>query len=117
MENGYYNNDGQKPEEQNNSGPVLNKGPVVRNMMETPSGRTGNGLSVTSLVCGIMSIVLCWGCGISIAVGLAGIICGIISLAKDQKNQGMAAAGLITSAIGLILGVILVVLYLIGSNM
>lgn len=86
--------------------------PVVRNMMETEP-KKNNSVAVGSLVCGIISIVLCWGCGISILVGLGGLICGIVSLVQNRGSQGMAVAGMITSAVGLVFGILAVVLYIV----
>ena len=35
--------------------------------------------------------------------GIVGLILGIISIAKDKPGKGMAVAGIVTSAIGIVL--------------
>lgn len=63
----------------------------------------GNGLAIASLVCGIVSIVgFCCCIPIGILGGLAGIVLGIISKMKNMEGSGMALAGIITGAVGLV---------------
>lgn len=63
-------------------------------------------LAIVSLVLGIASIVM--GCCIpilSIALGIGGIICSVMS-SKKQKS-GLATAGIVCSIIGIVVGVIM----------
>ena len=78
-----------------------------------------NGLAVTSMVLGIVSIVfLCLGAFggiITLPAGIAGIIFGAIGLNQIGKgtfssaSRGMAIAGLITSIIGFAIAVIFII--------
>ncbi|MSA01213.1 DUF4190 domain-containing protein [Lactonifactor sp. BIOML-A3] len=54
------------------------------------------------MVLGIVSIVLTC-LFIGILPGIVGLILGIISIAKDKPGKGMAVAGIVTSAIGIVL--------------
>lgn len=63
-----------------------------------------NGYGVTSLVLGIISIILCW-------IPIFGLVSGILGIifATKQKNifpTGMATSGLVTSIIGTIFSAI-----------
>jgi hypothetical protein len=72
------------------------------------SGRT-NGLAITSLVLGIVSLPLlsCYGAGIPF--GIAAVITGLISRNQIkasngmQSGEGMALAGIITGGVGAVL--------------
>lgn len=64
------------------------------------------GFAIASLVLGILSLVLC--CIYGGFLGILGLIFGIISLAKKESKMGMAIAGIITSAFGLIYGILMV---------
>jgi hypothetical protein len=63
-------------------------------------------LAIGSLVCGILSF---FSCGV---LGLVAIILGFLGLgkAKEQNGsgKGMAIGGIVTGALGILLGVILV---------
>lgn len=63
----------------------------------------GQGLAIASMVCGIVSILgFCCCTPIGILCGLAGIVCGIISKMNNMQGAGMALAGIITGAVGLV---------------
>lgn len=71
-----------------------------------------NGLQIAGLVCGILAIVSCWCYGIfGIIFGIAGLVCAIIGNKKGKT--GVGTAGLICSIIGLILGVIALIYFVI----
>ncbi|AQS07220.1 hypothetical protein [Clostridium beijerinckii] len=74
--------------------------------------KKNSGLAVISLVLGIMSIILFWAFSYPIILGLAGIIIGLISIAKKRDGLKIAIAGIVTSIIGLLIGIIFVVLYI-----
>jgi Domain of unknown function (DUF4190) len=69
-----------------------------------------NGFGVAALVLGIVSILLFPGLGI--ILGLLGIIFGILGIRLVSKgeatNNGMAIAGVVLSAVGLVLGALLI---------
>ena len=69
-----------------------------------------NTLSIVSLVLGILSIVAC--CfGAGLMVGIGGIICSVF--ARKQGKNGMNTGGLITSIIGVVLGVITTIVFVV----
>lgn len=80
------------------------------------------GLATASLICGIASILLscCCGCGcINLLLCIPGIICGVLQKPmSDGRKPGTAKAGIITSAVGIVLGIIMSVVsyYLIQSG-
>ncbi|ABR36474.1 hypothetical protein [Clostridium beijerinckii] len=74
--------------------------------------KKNSGLAVVSLVLGIMSIILFWAFSYPIILGLAGMVIGLISIAKKRDGLKIAIAGIITSIIGLLIGIIFVVLYI-----
>jgi len=73
----------------------------------------GNGFAVTSLVLGILAIVLCWVPVLNWLLAAAAIIFGAIGLSianKRQSGKGMAIAGLICGVIGGIAAVVFALL-------
>lgn len=64
------------------------------------------GFAIASLVLGILSLVLC--CFYGGFLGILGLIFGIVSLTKKESKMGLAIAGIITSAFGLIYGILMV---------
>lgn len=71
------------------------------------------GLSIASLVLGILSLLACCYCGA--LFGIPGAICGAIAMAKKADGKGMAIAGLICSILGVLLCIITWVLIGIGA--
>lgn len=75
-------------------------------------------LSIVSLVLGILSIVssfCCCAVGVPCGIfGIAAIVTGFISKKKNCEGQGMALAGIITGAAGIVIGVIVLALSLLG---
>lgn len=77
-----------------------------------------NGLAITSMVLGILGILLFWFFGLGVLLGILAVIFGFIArgqIAREgQGGRGMALAGIITGfvAVGL-----LVLLVLIGFGL
>ena len=74
---------------------------------------TGNGnigLSVASMVCGILSLICCcfWYLGIILAI--AAIVMGIISIKNGYDGKGMAIAGLVTGGITILALIVILIL-------
>lgn len=71
-----------------------------------------NGLGIAALVLGILSLVS-WFLFIGGLFGLIAIILGVIALGRvkrgEANNKGMAIAGIVTGAIGLLLTILVVV--------
>lgn len=68
------------------------------------------GISIASLVCGILSLVCCCVYTVGILLAIAAIVLGIISLVKKFDGRGMAIAGIATGSIGIVLIILVVVL-------
>ena len=107
-QNSQYNgNSYPYPDEAGNRQPV-SPHPVVVNQLEHKK----DGLAVCSLVTGIFSILFCWCLVIPLILSLIGVITGISSLARTGQHTGLALAGVILSAIGLVIGVAILLLLL-----
>lgn len=74
------------------------------NQNPNPNMNQGNsGLSIAALVCGIVSILgFCCCTPIGILCGIAGIVCGVLSKKNNSGGAGMALAGIITGAVGVV---------------
>lgn len=70
----------------------------------------GNGVAVAALVCGILAMVLFFAFPLAILLGLVGLILGIVGVRRARHpatgRKGMAVAGIITSVLGLVLGMV-----------
>lgn len=75
-----------------------------------PQVDTSKGFQIASLILGIVSIVGCCCCGfLIIPCAIVGLILGIIGMKKAKEcgvNSGMSLAGIITSAVGIVIGII-----------
>ncbi|MGB0774605.1 MAG: GYF domain-containing protein [Akkermansiaceae bacterium] len=77
-----------------------------------------DGLSIASLVCGILACVTCW---LGALFGIPAVICGHMSMKKIKYSPvpvaggGMAMAGLITGYIGIAMSFFFVVMMIIGA--
>ena len=68
--------------------------------------KKGNGLAVTSMVLGILSVTVC--CCIPVINLIFAIVALVLGIIAQKNNpNGMALAGIITAAFGLIFGVII----------
>lgn len=74
--------------------------------------QTPQGFAIASLVLGIISIIFCC-CGLGILCGIVGIILGCVQ-DKDAygKKPTMAVVGIVLSAIGLVLSILMIVAFL-----
>ena len=81
---------------------------VVITPFERPKS---NAVAVVGLVFGIITCVTSWLTIFNIFFGMPGLICSIIGLArKNCGGKGAAVAGLITSIVGISLGIIILAL-------
>ncbi|MCM1541685.1 MAG: DUF4190 domain-containing protein [Blautia sp.] len=85
-----------------------NQKPVVINELANKK----DSLVTISLVLGILGIVFCWIFCISVIISLIGLIMGIVSIVRTDQHRGVSAAGIITSAIGLVLGLLISFIYI-----
>lgn len=70
--------------------------------MDQTTKPTPKGLAITSLVVGIVALVLSFFWFIAIPLAITALILGIISLAKHHGGKGMSITGLITGGVALI---------------
>ena len=74
------------------------------------------GLGITSMVLGIVSILLCWTVVMPGLCAVVGAGLGVYYLSKRKQERGFAIAGIATSAFGLILSVFAVAIILIAGT-
>lgn len=77
------------------------------NMQRAPEQESKMGLAIASMVIGILSLTLC--CVFGSLLGIIGLILGIVALAKKQKGVGMAISGIVTSVLGFLVGVLILI--------
>ena len=73
------------------------------------------GASVASLILGISGILLDCCCGVGSLFGLIGLILGIVGN-RNQKS-GVGTAGIICSAIALVIGVLMIIYFFVVGGM
>lgn len=102
--------------DQDNSNPY---GPYTGPVESEPGPKST--LAIVSLVCGIVGAVFSIVCGccymgwVGALVGAAGIVTGVINKKKNLPGDGMALAGIITGAVGVLIGVGQIVLLIISA--
>jgi hypothetical protein len=69
-----------------------------------PPRQERRGLGVATLVLGIAALVTLLLCGLGVIVAIAGIVVGIIAVARDS-GRGMAVTGLVLSALALLIAI------------
>ncbi|MDR0273093.1 MAG: DUF4190 domain-containing protein [Clostridiales bacterium] len=86
----------------------------MNNNVNYNSGRSqNNGKAVASLVLGILSIVFCQACGLGTIMAIIGLILGRNYLIEVDGNDGIAKAGKITSIVGLVLGILAIIFWIV----
>lgn len=71
----------------------------------------GRGLAIASLVLGIVSFLCCGS-----VCSIIGLILGIVSRSKQKENNGMAVAGIVLSAVALVIWGIYIAYAIISSG-
>jgi Domain of unknown function (DUF4190) len=83
---------------------------------------TTNGMAVASLVCGIVGLVGWLGCFFGAVASIPGLVLGIVGLQQVnrsngmQKGRGLAIAGIVTSALAIVVTVAILILFGIGLS-
>lgn len=88
-----------------NTGSMYNNMP--NQLYNQPPQPPKMGMAIAALVIGLLSMTLC--CTGGTFLGIVGIILGIIALTKNYDGKGMAIAGIITSALGVLIGLFMIV--------
>lgn len=73
---------------------------------DAPQSRSINSFAIASMVMGIGSILLCCLGFVSLPMSALGILFAILSRRKGSGMHGMSIAGIWTSAVGMVLGLI-----------
>ncbi len=74
--------------------------------------QNSKGKAISSLICGIVSVVLAWfgyGAIAGLAAGIVAIVLGVGVRKLNDENKNFATAGFITGIIGVVLSGILLV--------
>ncbi|OII65187.1 hypothetical protein BJP40_17805 [Streptomyces sp. CC53] len=70
-----------------------------------------NGMGITAMVLGIVSLVMCWLWGLGIILGALALVFGIIARKRVQRgestNGAFATAGIVTGSVGIVLGAVI----------
>ena len=81
-----------------------------------PATTERNNLALASLIVGIVSLVLC----VAFVPAAVGLVLGLVALKQIKSSgaggRGMAIGGAVTSAVSLVLGVVMVATGAISSN-
>jgi hypothetical protein len=89
--------------------------PYGGNPYGSPPVQPRNGLGVAALVLGIIAILSSWTVVGGILLGIGAIVCGLLGRGRAKRNEanngGLALAGLVTGAIGLIIGIVMIAVY------
>jgi len=72
----------------------------------TPEQRSARNMGIAGMVLGIVALVFCWFFFLSLPCGIVGLVLSIIAIKKGEK--GMAIAGLVCSALALLVCVIII---------
>lgn len=75
--------------------------------MQVSQQNPGSGFAIAAMIVGILSMTLC--CVGGFLIGIVGIILGIVSMSRKESGRGMAIAGIVTSVIGILIGVFILV--------
>jgi hypothetical protein len=78
-----------------------------------PAGVGPSGVSIASMVCGILSLVCCCGGGLSLVLGVTAVILGAIALGSAQPEP-MRAAGRPYAIAGIITGSLAIVFFVLA---
>jgi hypothetical protein len=100
-----------------NGGAVPHQPVVIVGEQDPEADRKSNNLSVASLVFGILSVLLFFVIGLSLILGLVGLVTGIVSLAQRRAGHGAAVAGVILSAVGIVAALIVLAIFILALFM
>lgn len=64
------------------------------------------GVSIASLICGILAIICCCATTFSLLLSIAAIVLGIITIVKKYDGKGMAIAGIATGGVAIVLTIL-----------
>lgn len=99
--------------------PVNYPQPGPEGFQSVPVPKKTNGLATAGMILGILGVVLgC--CGVGLIFGIVGAILSVMALNKIGKTgeggKGMAIAGIICSAVGILLGGYMVISFIVAGQ-
>ena len=77
--------------------------------MHSQSTESASGFAIAGMICGILSIICCCAWYISGILGILELVFSIMVIVRNLPGKGLAIAGVICAAIGLILAIGLLV--------
>ncbi len=83
--------------------------PAYSSVPQEPEKKSGNWMTVTSLILSILSILCCCLDMFALILAIASIVLAVIALVQHKGNKGMAIASLIVGIIGFLIAVCLLV--------
>lgn len=83
--------------------------PAYNSVPQEPEKKSGNWMTITSLILSILSILCCCLDVFALILAIASIVLAIIALVQHKGNKGMAIASLIVGIIGFLIAVYLLV--------
>lgn len=87
---------------------VYNSTPVYQAQPEN-TNKNMIGVSIGSLVCGVLSLICCCTGFFGLLLAVAGIVLGIVALKCGYAGKGMAIAGIAVSGVSLFIVIILLI--------
>lgn len=83
--------------------------PAYNAVPQEPEKKSGNWMTITSLILSILSIVCCCLDVFALILAIASIVLAIIALVQHKGNKGMAIASLIVGIIGFLTAIYLLI--------
>ncbi len=114
---GYSQNNDPYGYTQNND--TYNNNPVYSSTSQTQyytgedTVKTGGGnigVSIASLVCGILALLCCCATYFCIILAIAAIVLGIVAIVKKYDGMGMAIAGIAVGGVAIVMCILMVVI-------
>lgn len=96
-----------------NSNPVYSSTSQTQYYTGEDAAKTsgGNiGVSIASLICGILALLCCCATYFSIILSIAAIVLGIIAIVKKYDGMGMAIAGIAVGGVAIVFCILMVVI-------
>ena len=109
-QNNQYNQYGDYNQPPQYNAPYFNQQYPIYNFQEKPKG-----FAIASLILGICSFLgSCCVCFLTLVTSITGLILGIVSLKRNEGGKGMAVAGIILSAVGILFSIFVMIIFIFG---
>lgn len=109
-QNNQYNQYGDYNQPPQYNAPYFNQQYPIYNFQEKPKG-----FAIASLILGICSTLgSCCVWFLTIVTSITGLILGIVSLKRNEGGKGMAIAGIILSAVGILFSIFVMIIFIFG---